>query len=173
LPSSEAEIKAVSNYLLDKVPKWEIYFGLHSYGQYWLTPFSYSIKQIPENFKETVNVKTFLNYSEGFFWHSPSKVPKSKNQLFILTRSIRISLIFLKFFYQKKPPNQQPKFFGLFGPTFLARTEPNVRYELNRLGPSRGNKNYSILQVQNFQTFLLFPAEPKLRSFGLVREKVD
>ncbi len=56
LPASEAETKAVTKYIIDKTPRWVAYFGLHSYGQYWLTPFSYSIRQIPENFKETVNI---------------------------------------------------------------------------------------------------------------------
>ncbi len=63
LPASEAEIKAVTKYILDREPRWVAYFGLHSYGQYWLAPFSYSIKKIPENFKETVNISYLYIYT--------------------------------------------------------------------------------------------------------------
>ena len=51
---SEYEVDRLKRYLNSKISKWQIYFGLHSYGGYWLTPFSYSLNHIVENFNSSV-----------------------------------------------------------------------------------------------------------------------
>jgi hypothetical protein len=51
---SEYEVDRLKRYLNSKISKWVVYFGLHSYGGYWLTPFSYSLNHIVENFNSSV-----------------------------------------------------------------------------------------------------------------------
>lgn len=53
-PHSESEIEALTNYVRAKSPLWNTYIALHSYGQFWLAPYSYTNKKIPDNFYESV-----------------------------------------------------------------------------------------------------------------------
>lgn len=55
-PASEAEIKAIQDYIMSKSPRWVSHISLHSYGAIWLSPFSYSKFHIQDNFEQTVTL---------------------------------------------------------------------------------------------------------------------
>jgi hypothetical protein len=50
---SELEIRALTKYIMAKSPRWVSHVSFHSYGAMWLSPFSYSKRQIQDNFEET------------------------------------------------------------------------------------------------------------------------
>ncbi len=55
-PFSEPETKAMSSYLLGLKDQLEIYLTLHSYGQYWLTPWGFTY-QVPPDYEDMVSIR--------------------------------------------------------------------------------------------------------------------
>ena len=52
-PFSEPETLAMSNFLWRVRPRLEIYLSLHSYGQYWLTPWGFTYR-VPSDYRHMV-----------------------------------------------------------------------------------------------------------------------
>ena len=57
-PFSEAETAAISNKMLQLKDRIVLYMTLHSYGQYWLTPWGYTF-EVPEDYNDMVSWSSY------------------------------------------------------------------------------------------------------------------
>ena len=65
-PFSEAETKAVSDFILTRNATWKVYLTLHSYSQMWMAPYGYTRKK-PDNYKSLAsNSLNHLNWNYFF-----------------------------------------------------------------------------------------------------------
>ena len=55
---SEPETRAIANFLWRIRRKLNVYLTLHSYGQYWLTPWGFSYR-VPHDYAEMVRIWVF------------------------------------------------------------------------------------------------------------------
>ena len=56
-PFSEQETRAVRDFLLTYRGRWQAFVTIHSYGQYWMSPWGYT-KELPDDYQDLVSATT-------------------------------------------------------------------------------------------------------------------
>lgn len=98
-PDSELEVKAVQRTLLSKLGQWDSYITLHSYGQYFFTPWGFTTNLPNDYYDLTAKARVAVNAIRSVD-ESDFEIGSSANLLCNYFTEIFISIkIFINFLF--------------------------------------------------------------------------